>query len=58
MRCVCGVEDHLKQGRDEFAKLATLETGKPIVQAKAELDKGIWLCNFYANNAAEYLPQF
>ena len=56
-RCdvIRGVAVHLEQDRDEFAKLATLEMGKPIAQAKAEIDKCIWLCNFYADNAAEYL---
>ena len=56
-RCnvIRSVAAHLKQDRDELARLATLEIGKPIGQAKAEIDKCIWLCNFYAEKAAEFL---
>ena len=57
VRCevIRGVAANLEQYRDEFASLATSEMGKPITQAEAEIDKCIWLCNFYADNAAEYL---
>jgi succinate-semialdehyde dehydrogenase/glutarate-semialdehyde dehydrogenase len=40
---------------DELAKLATLEMGKPLEQAKAEVNKCADLCDFYAGKAEEFL---
>ncbi|MEO5961284.1 MAG: aldehyde dehydrogenase family protein, partial [Opitutaceae bacterium] len=44
----------LAQG-DELAALATAEMGKPIVQARAELEKSTRLCDYYAKHAAQML---
>lgn len=56
-RCelIRGVAENLEQNRGEYAMLATSEMGKPIAQAEAEIDKCVWLCRFYADNAADYL---
>jgi len=40
---------------DELAELITLEMGKPLAQAKAEIDKCADLCDFYAERAGSYL---
>jgi carbamoyl-phosphate synthase large subunit len=43
----------LRERADAYARLATLEMGKPIGEAKAEIEKCAWTCDFYADHAAE-----
>jgi succinate-semialdehyde dehydrogenase/glutarate-semialdehyde dehydrogenase len=45
----------LRARREDLARLATMEMGKPIVQAEAEIDKCAHACNFYADKAEEFL---
>jgi len=45
----------LQKNREEFSVLMTVEMGKPIVQSRAEVDKCIWLCNYYVDNAETFL---
>lgn len=53
-----GVASALERRREELARLMTMEMGKPIVQARAELDKCVWVCRYYAENAEAFLsPQ-
>ncbi|WP_448574396.1 NAD-dependent succinate-semialdehyde dehydrogenase [Trichothermofontia sp.] len=45
----------LERDRDAYAKLMTLEMGKPLKAAIAEVDKCALVCRFYADQAAVML---
>jgi acyl-CoA reductase-like NAD-dependent aldehyde dehydrogenase len=45
----------LKRNREDWARLATREMGKPLAQALSEIDKCVWLCRYYAEHAAGFL---
>lgn len=45
----------LRANIDEYAKLMTLEMGKPVLQSKAEVEKCAWVCDYYADNAEKFL---
>lgn len=49
------VARRLRQEKDRYARLITLEMGKPIVEAEAEVLKCAWNCEYFADNAARFL---
>ncbi|OGU68719.1 MAG: succinate-semialdehyde dehydrogenase [Stygiobacter sp. RIFOXYC12_FULL_38_8] len=47
----------LREKKNEFGKILTLEMGKPIVQAIAEVEKCALVCDYYAENAENILSE-
>jgi len=45
----------LRANEERYAELITREMGKPIAQSRAEIEKCAWVCDHYAERAAEYL---
>lgn len=52
MRAVATV---LETNKHDYARLMTLEMGKPLAAAVAEVEKSAWVCRFYADHAADFL---
>jgi acyl-CoA reductase-like NAD-dependent aldehyde dehydrogenase len=49
------VAAYMRANKNELARIATLEMGKPITEAEAEVEKCAWNCDFYAENAEKFL---
>jgi len=45
----------LRDNAAVYAKTITLEMGKPIKESVGEVNKCAWVCDYYAENAAEFL---
>lgn len=56
-RTMLAAADRLRKRRGELAPLMTREMGKPIGQAEAEIDKCVWVSEYYAKNADRFLAQ-
>ena len=41
--------------KEEFAELMAKEMGKPLAQGVSESEKCAWVCNYYADNAKDFL---
>lgn len=49
------VAANLRKNKNEYAKIAVLEMGKPISQAIYEIEKCAWVCEYYAENSHTFL---
>ncbi len=45
----------LRERKDDLARAATREMGKPIVEAEAEVEKCAWVCEYYAEHGERFL---
>jgi len=45
----------LRNDKEYYSELMTLEMGKPILQSYAEVEKCAWVCDYYADNAKSFL---
>ena len=45
----------LRDGKEHYGRILTLEMGKTITQAIAEVEKCSWVCDYYADNAEKIL---
>lgn len=45
----------LREDSETLARLITLEMGKRIAEARAELDKCAWVCDYYAEQGGQFL---
>jgi len=45
----------LRERKDQYARLMAVEMGKPISEGRGEVEKCAWVCDYYADNAVEFL---
>lgn len=49
--------EELRSNAEGYARMITAEMGKPITQSLAEIKKCAWVCDYYAENAAQHLAK-
>ncbi len=54
-RLMINVGKVLRENVEEYARMITLEMGKPISESRGEVNKCAWVCDYYAEHAADFL---
>ncbi len=54
-RLIANAADVLRDNKEEYAETMTTEMGKPLDAAVSEVEKCAWVCDYYAEHAAEFL---
>jgi succinate-semialdehyde dehydrogenase/glutarate-semialdehyde dehydrogenase len=54
-RLLKAAADHLRDNADRYGGLITREMGKPLGEARGEVEKCAWVCEYYADNGADFL---
>lgn len=55
VRPFLALAEHLRSRREPYAASMAREMGKPIAEGRAEIDKCVWLCGYYAERGVEFL---
>ena len=50
-----GLAARLREREAEYAELMSREMGKPLAEGEGEVQKCAWVCDYYTENAAEFL---
>lgn len=45
----------LRENVEEYARMISLEMGKPISESRGEINKCAWVCDYYAENSEAFL---
>ena len=55
MSCLEDISNLLRDRSKEYGVLMADEMGKPLSQGIAEIEKCAWLCDYYGQNASNFL---
>ena len=55
LACIERLSEILADSKKEYASLMAEEMGKPFKQGTEEIEKCIWLCNYFIGNSKNYL---